>query len=365
MNIALVHDWLTNMAGAERVLLQLLSIYPEADVYTSIYDPQKCPAFEKHHVQTTYLQNHAIFRKYREALVPYTPLAFESLDLSNYDMVISNTTFAAKGVITKPETIHICYCHTPTRYLWEPELDDRASRGMFSSFRKKVAHNLRIWDRVAAERPDYYLGNSETVKKRIKKYYKRDAVVVYPPVDIDRFQYDPETVIDDYFLFVSRLIGYKRADLVVEAFNELNLPLKIIGSGPEETKLRKIAGNNIEFLGKLSDEDLTKYYAGAKAFIFPAEEDFGIVPVEAMACGRPVIAYGRGGAAETVIDGKTGLHFKPQTVDALVAAVKKFNPNDYDGAEIRRQAEKFSNHRFEIKFSETVDNMIEKFKNMQ
>lgn len=364
MNIALIHDWITNVAGAERVLLELIELYPEADIYTSVYDPSKAAAFNKYKINTTYLQRSRLFKQHRELLVPYTPLAFESLDLSKYDLVITNTTFPAKGIITSPDTLHICYCHTPTRYLWEPENDNRASRGVFSILRKNVAHKLRIWDRVAAERPDYYLANSKTVKSRIHKYYRRDARVVYPPVDINKFEYNKDIKPEKYYLFVSRLIKYKRADLAVEAFNKLGLPLKIIGTGPEEGRLKKLAAKNIEFLGRVSDSELIKYYSGAQAFIFAAEEDFGIVPVEAMACGRPVIAYGTGGAAETVINGITGLLFKPQSVDALILAVKKFDPEDFDSAIIRKHAENYSIEKFKKEFARIVEELsVEFYKN--
>lgn len=365
MNIAIIHDWLTNMAGAEKVLLQILEIYPEADVYTSVYERAACPEFAKYKVNTTYLQRYSLFRRYREALIPYAPLAFEMLDLSSYDLVISSTTFAAKGVITKPDALHVCYCHTPTRYLWEPEIDNRAKSGFMSGLRQKTAHKLRLWDKVAAERPDYYLANSETVRERIKKYYKRESQVVYPPVEIDKFSYNKGISIQDYFLFVSRLIPYKKADLVIEAFNKLSLPLKIIGDGPEAARLRKIAGPNIDFLGRVDDEQLAKYYSQAKAFIFAAEEDFGIVPVEAMACGRPVITLSRGGAAETVLNGKTGLYFQEQSVESLVSAVRKFKAEEYDPEVIRARAKEFSAENFKKCFSNAVDNIIKDFNKKQ
>ena len=358
MNIALVHDWLTNVAGAERVLLRLKEIYPNADIYTSVFDKKKAAVFAKYDVKTTYLQKYSIFRRFREALIPFAPLAFESLDLSKYDLVITNTTFAAKGVITKPETIHICYCHTPTRYIWQPEIDSRADRGFFSGLRRKIAHKLRIWDKAAADRPDFYFANSNNGKRRITKYYCRDSKVIYPPVAIDKFTPAAEKNIKDYYLFVSRLIGYKKCDIVIQAFNQLGLPLKIIGNGPEKEKLKKIAKNNIQFLGFLSDSELKKYYSEAKAFVFAAEEDFGIVPVEAMACGRPVIAYSKGGATETVVDGKTGLFFHQQTFESIISAVKKFAQKKFDSKVIREQAEKFSVERFQKEFKQAVEEII-------
>ena len=360
MNIALVHDWLTNVAGAEKVLLVLKEIFPNASIYTSVFDPKKAEPFKKFDIITTYLQGMPLVKNKRELLIPLTPLAFESINLNDYDLVISNTTMPAKGVITNPDTIHICYCHTPTRYLWEPELDPRASGGAFSGLRKKVAHRLRIWDKVAADRPDYYFANSSYIQKRIKKYYGRDSKVIYPPVDVKKFVPVSQDQIKDYFLFVSRLVGYKKCDIVVEAFNKLGLPLKIIGSGPEKKNLQKIAKSNIEFLGFLSDLELKKYYSQARAFIFAAEEDFGIVPVEAESCGRPVIAYGKGGATETVIDGKTGVFFGEQSSESIIAAVRKFNSNKFDSRVIRKQAEKFSTERFSREFVEEVKKIISK-----
>lgn len=358
MNIALVHDWLTNMAGAEKVLLELTKIYPDAPIYTSVFDPKGSKAFANKKVVTSFLQKFPLVKKKRELLIPFTPFVFEQFNLDKYDVVISNNSFPSKGVLTKPDTIHICYCHTPARYLWEPEVDDRASNGFFSGLRKKTAHNLRIWDRVAADRVDYYFANSKYIAERIKKYYEHDSKVIYPPVDVDKFKIAKKEDIGDYFLFVSRLVPYKKCDLVIEAFNDLGLPLKVIGRGPERNRLIKMAKENIEFLGFLSDEELRRYYARAKAFIFAAEEDFGIVPVEAMAAGRPVIAYGAGGVLETVVENKTGIFFKEQTPQCLIEAVRSFKGEEFDPKEIRNQAEKFSTKRFLKEFAEKVDNII-------
>lgn len=359
MNIALVHDWLTNLAGAERVLLEMKKLFPDAPIYTSVFDPKGAKEFANFDIRTSYLNNWPLFKKKRELLIPYTPLAFESFDLSDYDVVISSTTFPAKGVITKPSTTHICYCHTPSRYLWEPQVDPRANSGFLSGLRKKVAHKNRIWDIMAADRVDHFIANSHYIARRIKKYYGRDSIVVYPPVDVDKFSPSLDEKSGDYYLFVSRLIEYKRCDLVIDAFNKLKLPLKIIGRGPEKDKLAKMANSNVEFLGYLSDEEIKKYYQGAKAFIFAAEEDFGIVPVEAMASGRPVIAYGVGGAAETVIPGVTGEFFEEQTAESLIEAINSFDPGKYDPKIIRKHAEKFSTEVFRKEFSAAVDRILD------
>ena len=361
MNIALVHDWLTNVAGAERVLLTLHEIYPEAPIYTSVFDPKKAKPFADLNIKTSVLQKFPLLKKHRELLVPLTPFAFENINLSKYDVVISSTTFAAKGVITKPETVHICYCHTPTRYLWMPELDPRSDSGNFSWLRKKIRPKLLEWDKAAAQRVDYYISNSDYTGRRIKKFYNRNSVTVYPPVDVNRFKIAGADRVKDHYLFVSRLVGYKRCDIVVEAFNKLGLPLKIIGSGPEKKRLQKIAKSNIEFLGFLSDDELRKYYEEAKAFIFAAEEDFGIVPVEAMSAGRPVIAFGRGGAKETVVPGITGEFFENQSWESLAEVVKTFNHDKYNPETIRKHAKQFSEERFKKEFRATVEKMVEEY----
>lgn len=359
MNIALVHDWITNVSGAEKVLLALIEIFPEADIYTTVFDKKKAQIFSQYRINTSYLQKYSIFRNKREALIPYAPLAFESFDFSNYDLVISSTTYAAKGIITKPQTLHISYCHTPTRYLWEPHLDNRAQKGAFSAVRKGVSHKLKMWDLVASSRPDYYIANSETVKKRIEKYYRRDAEVIYPPVDIVKYSPPTEEGVEEYYLFVSRLIDYKKADIAIQAFNNNKKILRIVGAGPQEKLLRLMANNNIKFLGRISDEELLKQYQHARAFIFTAEEDFGIVPVEAMACGRPVIAYGYGGASETVVDGVTGVLFNRQEADCLENAIELFEKQKFDSTTIRNRAEEFSKQKFIQKFKKTVDKLVE------
>lgn len=359
-NIAIVHDWLTNFAGAERVLLEISDLFPKAPIYTSVYDSKGAKPFAKKRVIPSFLQKIPFMKSKRELLVPLTPFAFEQFDLSKYSLVLSNTSMASKGVLTKPGTIQICYCNTPSRYLWEPEVDSRAKSGLFSGLRKKVAHNMRIWDRVAADRVDYYLANSKYIAARIKKYYQRDSIVVYPPVDVNAYEPGKKENVKDYFLFVSRLVRYKKCDLVIDAFNDLGLPLKVIGQGPDKDFLKKKAKSNIEFLGYVSSTDMKKYYQEAKAFVFAAEEDFGIVPVEAMACGRPVIAYGVGGAAETVIDGETGMLFTEQTPQCLIEAIKKFDVNKYDPKKIRVQAEKFSNEVFRKNYLEAIESILKK-----
>ena len=360
MNIALVHDWLTNHAGAERVLEELSRLYPKATIFTSVYDPKKAsPYFLEKKVVTSYLQKIPFMKSKRELLIPLTPFAFEQFDFGKFDLVITSTTMAAKGILTKPTTTHVCYCHTPPRYLWEPETDTRASAGKFSGLRRKISHQMRIWDKIASDRPDYYIANSKYDACRIKKYYGKTSEVIYPPVETNRFFISKKEEIEDYFLFVSRLVPYKKCDLVIQAFNDLKLPLKIIGSGPKKESLQKLAKSNIEFLGYLSDEEMAKYYSRAKAFVFASEEDFGIVPVEAMASGRPVIAFNRGGATETVVHGKTGLLFDEQTPQCLTDAVLNFK-DTFDPKEIRAQAEKFNTESFVRNFSKYIESVLAK-----
>lgn len=359
MNIAIIHDWLTNFAGAERVLKEISEIFPEADIFTSVVDKKQTGGIKIEKIRATYLQKIPFAISKRQLLIPLMPLAFENLDLRKYDLVISNTSSMAKGVITKVETPHICYCHTPTRYLWEPQLDSRASN---SRLKLKINHKLRIWDRLAAMRPDYYIANSENIKNKIWKYYRRQSVVVYPPVDVGRFKVYPKEQIKDYYLCVGRLIPYKKVDLAIEAFNDLKKPLYVVGDGSERKKLQKLAGPTIKFLGHLGDQDQAKVYGQAKAFVFPANEDFGIVPLEAMASGRPVIAYGAGGALETVTEGITGTLFSEQTPQCLISAVRDFDPSRYDPTRLRQRAMNFDNTTFRKNFKETVLEMVENYK---
>lgn len=359
MNIALVHEWLTNVAGSEKVLLTLMEIFPNATIFTSVRDPKTTRPFQKFDIKTSYLQKLPLLKKSRELLIPLTPMAFEQFDLSGYDLVISNSTMAAKGVITKPETVHISYCHTPPRYLWDSAVDPRAKKGRFAALRQHVTHQMRLWDKVAADRVDYFLSNSHYIARRVKKFYRRDSEVLYPPVDMENFQLDETVARGDHFLFVSRLINYKKCDIVIQAFNKSGLPLKIVGYGPDEDRLKSIAAKNIEFLGAKSGVDLAKEYQRAKAFVFAAEEDFGIVPIEAMACGTPVIAFGKGGATESIVEGKTGLFFHKQSPEAINEAIELFNTMKFDSKIIRNQAEKFSKKNFKKNFLSKIEKILE------
>jgi glycosyltransferase involved in cell wall biosynthesis len=359
MKVALIHEWIVNFTGSERVLKVLTELYPRAPIFTSVYDPAMAPQFANSIVNASFIQKIPGAVKKYQWFYPLMPIAMESFDLTDYDLVISNAHSCAKGVLTNPDTCHICYCHSPTRYLWQPSLDQRATTG--GLLKKSIISYMRLWDRTAADRPDFFLGNSQNIVGKIEKYYHRPAEVLYPPVETDLFKLadrDPQP----YFLIVSRLTKQKRVDLAVKAFLKLNKPLKIIGEGPELARLKKLAGDSqVEFLGHQPDNIVREHYQRCQALILPQEEDFGITPLEAMACGRPVIAYGRGGALETVVPGQTGLFFKKQTVASLAQAVEDFDNSNYNSNRIREQALKFDSRVFRGKAKEIISRLYRKW----
>ena len=349
MKVALVHDYLNQMGGAERVLMALHEIFPDAPIYTSIYDPKRVdPAFQNMDIRTSFMQKLPLVTKYHQPYLPLYPFAMESLDLRGYDLVLSSSSAFSKGVITRPETMHICYCHTPMRWCWNYyEYVEREHLGRVArTILPFLITRLRVWDQMSSMRVDYFIANSPVVAERIRKYYRREAVIVPPPVDASRFTFDPNTQLEDYFLIVSRLIPYKRIDLAIQACNQLQLPLVIIGSGRDEEALKKMAGPTIRFMGRLSDEEVLYYFAHSRAFLFPGEEDFGITPLEAQAAGRPVIAYGAGGALACIIDGITGAFFHEQTVESLIEVLTSFNEHKYHPQTIRNHALEFDKPRF-------------------
>ena len=348
--IALVHDWLTVPGGSERVLEVLHNMYPEAPIYTTIYNPGKFPQFKNADIHTSYLNNFPLAHKKHQILIPLMPKAIESFDLSQYDLVISDSHACAKGAIKAKNAYHICYCHTPLRYVWLTNIDNRANSSLL---RRAAANYLKKWDLRTIDRVDKYFSNSNYISDRIKTIYHRDAETIYPPIDTKKWHISDNT--DDYFLFVSRLVSHKKPEIVVEAFNQLGLPIKIVGNGPELVNLKKIAKSNIIFTGRVSDEELQALYSQCQALIFPSIDDFGMVPIEVMASGRPVIAISQGGAAETVIEGLTGLHFNEQTSKSIIEAVKKFNPTNYDPIKIRQFAEKFDTEVFISKIEKAVN----------
>lgn len=358
MRVALVHDYLVQYGGAERVLESLCEIFPLAPIYTLVYDEKLfAPRFNGRKIYTSFLQNFPLSKTHHRAFPVLMPMAIESFDLSSYDIVISDSNSYAKGVITGSKTLHICYCHTPMRYAWD-NYYSYAESFSFSSVIKKIIplamNYIRLWDKISADRAEKFIANSNFVKRRIKKYYQKNAEVVYPPVDISFYGAKKDIKKENYFLIVGRLIPYKRFDLVVEAFNILNLSLKIIGEGPELKKLKSMAGPNIEFLGWLPDSKVRDYYARAKAFIFPQEEDFGIVALEAMASGTPLIAYRGGGALEIVHEGVNGIFFDLQNIESVVRAVEKFQRKKFDSGIIKDSIKKFDKKLFQDKIKGIV-----------
>ncbi|MFA4814545.1 MAG: glycosyltransferase [Candidatus Gracilibacteria bacterium] len=348
LKIAIVCDWLTVFAGAERVVYEIHQLFPNAVIYTSLYDKKALPAFKKATVRESALRYVPFARKLHRLFLPWMPLIFERMDFSEYDLVISSSHSAAKGIITKPETLHVCYCHSPMRYVWDHShqyQDQFRSFFLLRPFYKPLLHKIRMWDRVAAERVDTFITNSNYIAERIKKYYKKESTVIYPPVDLHTFSVGKNH--GGTYLAVGRLIPYKRFDLIVKAAVKMGFPLQIVGEGPELKRLKRMArGANVTFLGKISDDDLRGAYQHAKALIFPQQEDFGIVPLEAMACGTPVIAYGRGGALETVKNGISGLFFGEQTVECLVKAIQKFEKKKWNSERVADSVSQFSSARF-------------------
>jgi glycosyltransferase involved in cell wall biosynthesis len=361
MKVALVHDYLNQMGGAERVVLAFHEIFPDAPVYTSIYDSRRVdPAFQKMDVRTTFMQKFPWITSHHQPYLPFYPFAMESLDLREYDLVLSSSSAFGKGVITRPDTVHICYCHTPMRWCWNyDEYVEREKLGKaVRSVLPFLITGLRVWDQTSSARVDHFIANSPVVAERIQKYYRREAIVIPPPVETSRFPFDPATQPEDYFLILSRLVPYKRIDLAIKACNRLGLPLVIIGSGRDEERLRSLAGPTIRFMGRLSDEAVVHYLTHCRAFLFPGEEDFGITPVEAQVCGRPVIAYGAGGALASVIDGVTGTLFPEQTVESLVEALSTFDEQKFDPMVIHNHALEFDKPRFRRRILQFIETKL-------
>ncbi|MBI2473492.1 glycosyltransferase [Candidatus Uhrbacteria bacterium] len=355
MKLALVHDYLIQDGGAEKVLDVLHGLWPQAPLYTLLFDPNSLPAFKGRDIRTSFLERLPLGRRKYQWYLPLMPTATEHYDLSGYDVVLSSTSAFAKGVITRENALHICYCHTPTRYLWSDTrsyIEELRVPRLIKLMLPPVLSRLRLWDRQAADRVDVFIANSQTVRRRIQKYYRRDAVVIHPPVDTDRFSIsnEPKT----YFLTGGRLVAYKRYDLVIEAANRTGIPLKIFGSGPVEKALRKQAKSHIQFVGRVNDEEQARLYAGARAFIHPQEEDFGITPVESMAAGRPVIAWRRGGATETVKEELSGTFFDEQSWEELADFLIRFNERDWNPQAIKAYAQTFSRKQFEEKIQAFV-----------
>jgi UDP-N-acetylmuramyl pentapeptide phosphotransferase/UDP-N-acetylglucosamine-1-phosphate transferase/glycosyltransferase involved in cell wall biosynthesis len=367
LRVAIVHDFLYTYAGAERVLEQLIALFPDCDLF-SIFDflpPDQRGFIRNKKVRSTFIQRMPWARRKHRAYLPLMPLAIEQLDLSAYDIVISSSYLVAKGVLTRHDQLHICYCHTPVRYAWDLQnqyLDQL--HGLLRIAKDAVArillHYIRNWDVHSANNVDVFVTNSDFVGRRIKKVYRRDAQTIYPPVDTERFALQEQK--EDFYVTASRLVPYKRIDLIVEAFARMpGRRLIVVGEGPEMEKIRAKTSDNVRLLGYQPVARLRHYLQRARAFVYAAEEDFGIVPVEAQACGTPVICFGRGGVTESVIDGKTGVHFYEQTVESIIDAVSRFEDQQWDPAEIRKNAERFSVRQFRQRFADTAKDSWAKF----
>ena len=371
MRIAIVHDFLIKLGGAEKVLQVLHNIYPDAPIYTLLYDKEGTRgvfAKDGYKIIPSSLQKKPSFiRKRSKLLLTKYPQAIEEFNFNDFDVVISNSNSYAHGIITKPETLHICYCYSPTRYLWdwhhEYLAENNIGDGVLGLYIKSKLSQIRIWDRLSADRVDFFISQSKTVRERIKKYFRKESEVIYPPTDISKVKLNTSEP-KDFYLIVSRLTPYKKIDLAIEVFNKLGLKLYIVGEGSDLFRLEKLAKPNIKFLGFLSDEKVYKLMGECRALIFPSVEDFGLTPIETMAAGRPVIAYGKGGLTETVIEGKTGLFFAENTSDSLANAVKKFenNINVFKPSDCRAQAEKFSEQIFISKLKSEVARLYDKQK---
>lgn len=364
MKIALVHDYLVQYGGAERVLECFTELFPYAPIYTLVYDKEIMHgAFEGKTIKTSFLQKFPFAKKKHRLFPPLMPMAIEQFDFSRYDVVLSDSSSYAKGVITGSNTLHICYMHTPMRYAWD-DCQKYTDDFYFPKIIKKMVpfamNYIRIWDRISADRADRLIANSNFIARRIKKYYKKNCNVIYPPVAVNNFYISSAK--EKYFLMVGRLMSNKRFDLAIEAFNQLKLPLKIIGRGPELKKLQKMAGPNIEFLGRVEDSKLAECYSKCQAFIFTHEEDFGIVAIEALASGCPVIAWRAGDIPEHVEDGKTGVFFDRQDKEGLIEAVNKFENINFDPEYIRFTSLKFDREIFKKKIKACVEEDVENFK---
>lgn len=364
MNLALVHDWLNQIGGAEDVLAHFVADYPSAPVFTSMYAPGLMPdSYRQWDIRTTWMDRLPGIHTHHQRYLPLYPLAWNHLDLSGYDVVLSNKSGFCHGVHTGADTLHICYCLAPTRYIWNLEryLDREQFGPSVRLAAKIVARLFKRWDYAAAQRVDHFIAISTEIQARIRRYYNRDSQIIYPPVDVaDRFA--PSEVTEDYFLIISRLVPYKRIDLAVQACTRLGLPLLVGGKGRDRDRLEAMAGPTVQFLGFVPDADLPDLFARCRAFIFPGLEDFGITPVQAQAAGRPVIAFKGGGALDTVIPGKTGAFFEEQTVESLMAALQTFDARHYDPRTLRTHAMQFDSTVFNNTITHYVNRAREEFR---
>lgn len=373
MRVAIVHYWLVSHRGGERVVEALCEMFPDADIFTLVHDRKRTfGSISKHPIRTSFLQSFPFATRIYQSLLPLMPMALEQFDLRSYDLVISSESGPAKGVLTGPETCHVCYCHSPMRYAWNMYQDYWQGAGRIKRLLiPPLMNRIRQWDRLSADRVDYFVANSKNVARRIRKYYGRDAKVIYPPVDASSFS--PGRDRGEFYLVVSQLVAYKRVDLAVAACSKLNKRLVVIGSGAELGKLRQLAGSSVIFLGSQPDDVVRDHYRRCRALLFPGEEDLGITPIEAQASGRPVIAYGKGGVLETVVgyradvdtrpETSSGLFFEEQSLDSMMEALQRFEAVEalFDPVFIRSRVEVFDSSRFKSEMRDFIDQKLAEF----
>ena len=360
MRVAIVHYWLVGMRGGEKVLEALCEMYPQADIFTHVAAPEALSErLRGHRIRTSFIARLPRATRWYKKYLPLMPLALEGIDLRGYDLVISSEAGPAKGIVPPPDALHVCYCHSPMRYVWNMYHDYREGADLLSRIAMPLmAHYLRQWDESSAARVDRFVANSRNVAARVRKYYRREADVIHPPVEIEAFEIAPGDEVGDHYLMVGELVRYKRPDLAIDAFNASGRPLVVIGGGEMLRTLRRRAAPNVTLLGPQPFAVLRHHYARCRALVFPGEEDFGIVPVEAMASGRPVVAFGRGGAVETVIDGVTGVLFGEPSVEALNAAVARLDGLAFEPARLRTHASRFASGRFRRQMQALIDGTL-------
>jgi glycosyltransferase involved in cell wall biosynthesis len=352
--IAIVAEWLTSRGGAESVVFELIKIFPQADIFTTVFNPHLFPELKGKKVTTSFLQKIPILNKKHQLASFLLPRAIKSLPLSEYDLVISSSSAFGKGIRKGKNTFHICYCHTPMRWVWEPNRDRRLSSIPFNGLIRKA---LKRWDLKSNEGVDLFLANSKNTASKIRKFYKQEAQILYPPVDIEFSLKENTYQKKDYYFAISRFVSYKRIDLAIKACEKLNKKLFIAGTGPEEKKLRAVSGKHTTFLGQIDLAQKIKHYKEARATIFCANEDFGIVPVESLSCGTPVIAYGKGGALEVVEEGRTGVFFEKQNVESLISGILKLEKIDFNKNYLEQSVRKFDRIHFEKNLKKIIDNI--------